>query len=51
MPPKHTKCFNCDGPVSYRFLCVDCWRMALIAWLLGGGSGEASHRLLMFLFP
>lgn len=38
-------CLNCKDVAQFRFLCLDCWRMALIAAALFGGGGEMFHQL------
>ena len=43
-------CWNCKDPATVRFLCVDCWRMALITAALIGGGGESVHQLLERFF-
>lgn len=44
------QCFNCKAPVQYKLLCNDCWRMLLMANVMGGSLMEAAHNALkMFM--
>lgn len=39
-------CLNCKEVARFRFLCLDCWRMALLTAALIGGGGETIHQFL-----
>lgn len=41
-------CLNCKEVAKLRFLCLDCWRMAVVTAALIGGGTETLHR---FLWP
>jgi hypothetical protein len=38
-------CWNCREVVHIKVLCLDCWRMALITFLVATGGGEALHHI------